>query len=157
MTHTAPVGDWASDFDVMDPQYVADPFGIWDELPRPCPIAHTDRRKSSWMPALRGRHGDRPRHRALQLAQGGGDPGRRGRGPDADFDGPNLEYGLPPISADPPLHTWTRRLLLPWFSHRRVDSYVPLTRDLCRGCSTASSPRAAPTPPPITPSRSRSG
>jgi hypothetical protein len=44
-----------------------------------------------------------------------------------------LPYGLPPISADPPLHTWTRRLLLPWFSHRKVDSYVPLTRDLCRG------------------------
>ena len=40
--------------------------------------------------------------------------------------------GLPPISADPPLHTWTRRLLLPWFSHKRVDGYVPLTRDLCR-------------------------
>ena len=51
----------------------------------------------------------------------------------ANFEGPNLEYGLPPISADPPLHTWTRRLLLPWFSHKRVDSYVPLTRDLCRG------------------------
>jgi len=47
--------------------------------------------------------------------------------------GPNLEYGLPPISADPPLHTWTRRLLLPWFSHKRVESYVPLTRELCRG------------------------
>jgi cytochrome P450 len=31
------------------------------------------------------------------------------------------------------LHTWTRRLLLPWFSHKRVDTYVPLTRDLCRG------------------------
>ena len=28
--------------------------------------------------------------------------------------------GLPPISADPPVHTWTRRLLLPWFSHHRV-------------------------------------
>jgi cytochrome P450 len=31
------------------------------------------------------------------------------------------------------LHTWTRRLLLPWFSHKRIDTYVPLTRDLCRG------------------------
>ena len=47
-------------------------------------------------------------------------------------DGPDLEYGLPPISADPPLHTWTRRLLLPWFSHRRVADYVPFTRDICR-------------------------
>ena len=60
-------------------------------------------------------------------------PGDEDEDPNADFDGPNLEYGLPPISADPPLHTWTRRLLLPWFSHTRVDSYVPLTRELCRG------------------------
>ena len=42
-----------------------------------------------------------------------------------------LEHGLPPISADPPLHTWTRRLLLPWFSHNRVASYEAFTRDLC--------------------------
>ena len=42
-----------------------------------------------------------------------------------------LEHGLPPISADPPLHTWTRRLLLPWFSHNRVADYEPFTRDLC--------------------------
>ena len=54
-------------------------------------------------------------------------------GDDEEIEGPILEYGLPPISADPPLHTWTRRLLLPWFSHRRVESYVPLTRDLCQG------------------------
>lgn len=45
---------------------------------------------------------------------------------------PVLPYGLPPISSDPPLHTWTRRLLLPWFSHRRVESYEPLTRQLSR-------------------------
>ncbi len=68
------------------------------------------------------------RHRALQLAQD------RGHSPtEAPPNEPILPYGLPPISADPPLHTWSRRLLLPWFSHRRVDSYETLTRDLCRG------------------------
>ena len=50
MTHTAPVTDWATDFDVMDPGYLADPFTIWDQLRGTCPIPHTDRRKSSWMP-----------------------------------------------------------------------------------------------------------
>jgi len=43
-----------------------------------------------------------------------------------------LPYGFLPIAADPPLHTWTRRLILPWFSHRRVKGYEALTRDLCR-------------------------
>ncbi|MGA2522244.1 MAG: cytochrome P450, partial [Acidimicrobiales bacterium] len=46
---------------------------------------------------------------------------------------PVLPYGFPPISADPPLHTWTRRLLLPWFSHRRVATYEAMTRSLCSG------------------------
>jgi cytochrome P450 len=43
-----------------------------------------------------------------------------------------LPGGLPPISADPPLHTWTRRLLLPWFSPARVAEYEPYTRELCQ-------------------------
>ena len=40
---TAPVLDWASDYDIFDPQYISDPFGIWDELRQTCPMAHTDR------------------------------------------------------------------------------------------------------------------
>ncbi len=132
MTQTAPVTDWATDFDVMDPRYLADPFSIWDQLRATCPIPHTDRRKSSWMPLryedVTAIAHDIEHFSSQKVAVIPGDE-------DADpeeFEGPNLEYGLPPISADPPLHTWTRRLLLPWFSHTRVDSYVPLTRDLCR-------------------------
>jgi cytochrome P450 len=30
------------------------------------------------------------------------------------------------------VHTWSRRLLLPWFSHSRVAEYEVTTRDLCR-------------------------
>lgn len=132
MTQTAPVTDWATDFDVMDPRYLADPFSIWDQLRATCPIPHTDRRKSSWMPLryddVTAIAHDIEHFSSVKVAVIPGDE-------DADpeeFEGPNLEYGLPPISADPPLHTWTRRLLLPWFSHTRVDTYVPLTRDLCR-------------------------
>jgi cytochrome P450 len=132
MTHTAPVSDWATDFDVMDPTYLADPFSIWDELRKTCPIPHTNRRKSSWMPLryedVTAIAHDVEHFSSLKVAV---IPGDEDEDP-PDFDGPNLEYGLPPISADPPLHTWTRRLLLPWFSHTRVDGYVPLTRDLCR-------------------------
>jgi cytochrome P450 len=132
VTQTAPVRDWATDFDVMDPRYLADPFTIWDQLRQTCPIPHTNRRKSSWMPLryddVTAIAHDIEHFSSLKVAV---IPGDEDEDP-PDFDGPNLEYGLPPISADPPLHTWTRRLLLPWFSHKRVDSYVPLTRDLCR-------------------------
>jgi cytochrome P450 len=134
MPHTAPVQDWATDFDVLDPRYVDNPFIIWDDLRQSCPIAHTDRRKSSWLPTryddVTEIAHDIAHFSSLKVAV---IPGDEDEDPNADFDGPNLEYGLPPISSDPPLHTWTRRLLLPWFSHKRVDSYVPLTRELCRG------------------------
>jgi len=132
MTHIAPVDDWATDFDVLDPRYVTDPFSIWDDLRHTCPIAHTNRRKSSWLPTryedVTAIAHDIEHFSSLKVAV---IPGDEDEDPES-FDGPNLEYGLPPISSDPPLHTWTRRLLLPWFSHKRVDGYVPLTRDLCR-------------------------
>jgi cytochrome P450 len=133
MTQIVPVKDWATDFDVMDPRYVSDPFSIWDDLRGTCPIAHTDRRKSSWLPTryedVTAIAHDIEHFSSLKVAV---IPGDEDEDPNADFEGPNLEYGLPPISSDPPLHTWTRRLLLPWFSHRRVDGYVSLTRDLCK-------------------------
>ena len=132
MTQIAPVKDWATDYDVLDPRYVTDPFSIWDDLRQSCPIAHTDRRKSSWLPTryedVTAIAHDIEHFSSLKVAV---IPGDEDEDP-ANFEGPNLEYGLPPISSDPPLHTWTRRLLLPWFSHKRVDSYVPMTRDLCR-------------------------
>ncbi len=53
-----PVASWTSDFDVLDPEYVADPFGIWADLRRQCPIAHTDRRVSTWLPT---RYADAPK------------------------------------------------------------------------------------------------
>ena len=45
---------------------------------------------------------------------------------------PLLTSGVPPISADPPLHTWTRRLILPTMSPVRVAEYEVFTRELCR-------------------------
>jgi len=129
MPRTAPVSDWSSDFDVLDPRYVADPFGIWDGLRTTCPIAHTDRRGSTWLPTryedVTAIAHDIGHFSSLKVAVIPMGSGEEGAG--------QLEYGLPPISSDPPLHTWTRRLLLPWFSHQRVESYVPLTRELCRG------------------------
>ncbi len=127
MRRTAPVSAWESDFDVLDAQYVADPFTVWDRLRETCPIAHTDRRGSTWLPTryedVTAIAHDIEHFSSLEVAV-------------IPFEGeepeePVLPYGLPPISADPPLHTWTRRLLLPWFSHKRVESYEEMTRGLC--------------------------
>ncbi len=127
MAQRQPVADWATDFDVMDPRYIDDPFSIWDDLRKTCPVAHTDRRGGAWLlttyaDVTEAAH-DIERFSSLEVAVIATE-----EDPDDDL----LPYGLPPISADPPLHTWTRRLLLPWFSHTKVDGYEAMTRDLCR-------------------------
>ena len=47
-----PVTDWASDFDHLDPAWVDNPYPIWDELRRKCPIAHTDRYMGVYLVSL---------------------------------------------------------------------------------------------------------
>jgi cytochrome P450 len=45
-----PVEDWARDYDLFDPRFVADPYPIWQDLRAACPVAHSDRWGGSWMP-----------------------------------------------------------------------------------------------------------
>ncbi len=125
------MNDWASDYDIFDSQYVSDPYGIWDELRQTCPMAHTDRWGGSWLPT---RYADvyAIAHDIETFPSGNGisvvpivD-----MGPAAAV--PLLTAGVPPISADPPLHTWTRRLVLPTMSPARVAEYEVFTRELCR-------------------------
>jgi hypothetical protein len=127
---TAPVGDWSQDFEVLDAGYIEDPYPIWDDLRQSCPVAHTERRGRAWMltryaDVVEAAH-DIERFSSLEIGVINSDVQPEG------YDEADAQYGLPPISADPPLHTWTRRLILPWFSHTRVAGYEELTRDLCR-------------------------
>jgi len=129
MADVRPVTDWGTDFDVLSRSYVDDPFPIWDDLRQICPVAHTDRRGSTWLPTtykdVVDLAHDIEHFSSLDITVipfTGEEP-----------DEPVLPYGVPPISADPPLHTFTRRLLLPWFSHRKVESYEAMTRELCAG------------------------
>jgi cytochrome P450 len=122
------VSDWATDYDIFDAGYVADPVPVWDDLRQRCPIAHSDRYGGSWLPT---RYED-----VTAIARDVEHFSSRQVSVVApmieDDDDDPLPAGLPPISADPPVHTWTRRLLLPWFSSNRVAGYEPFTRDLCR-------------------------
>ena len=119
---STPVSDWGNDYDILDHDYVADPFPIWDDLRRECPVAHSDRWGGSWMPT---RYADvsAVAHDTTHFSSR--DVGVLGSDPDAP-EVPIAAGGipvLPPISVDAPMHTWTRRLMLPWFSHHRVEGY----------------------------------
>ena len=45
-----PVTDWATDYDVLDPGYVVDPYPVWAQLREECPVAHSDRWGGSYLP-----------------------------------------------------------------------------------------------------------
>ena len=126
-TQRARVSDWATDFDHTDPEWVADPYPIWDDLRATCPVAHTDRYGGTWMPV---RHEDvaavayDTEHftsRSVVVSE-------VRPGPD-DLPAP---IGLaPPITSDPPFHPLARRLLLPAFSPKPIEALEPFTRELC--------------------------
>ncbi len=123
-----PVEDFATDFDHTDDRWVADPYSIWDDLRRRCPVAHTDRYGGAWLPV---RHDDvvavayDTEHftsRSVVVSE-------LRPGPD-DLPAP---IGLaPPITSDPPFHALARRMLLPAFSPKAVAGYEAYTRQLCR-------------------------
>jgi cytochrome P450 len=129
MTDTKPVADWTTDYDIFDSRYVGNPFPIWDEMREQCPIAHSDRWGGSWNPT---------RYDDVTAIARDIEHFVSGKGisvvPPVVTEGaaPILAHGVPPISADPPLHTWTRRLILPMMAPRRVEEYEGMTRALCR-------------------------
>lgn len=131
MSENAPVSDWTTDYDIFDENYVNDPYPIWDEMRQKCPIAHSDRWGGSYNPT---RYADVTAiARDIDKFPSGG--GIAVVPPPATTDGQPvpqvLPFGVPPISSDPPLHTWTRRLILPWMSPQKTLGYEAMTRELC--------------------------
>src|SRR5262245_41305390 len=101
MTVRAPVTDWASDFDHLDPRWAQDPYSIWSELRQKCPVAHTDRFDGVYLPT---RYDD-----------------IRGVAYDTDHfssrravirEGERLSPPSPPATSDPPAHRDHRQILL---------------------------------------------
>jgi cytochrome P450 len=122
------VHDWATDFDHTDPQWVADPYPIWDELRSACPVAHSERYGGTWLPV---RHDDvaavaydTEHFTSRSVIVSELRPG------DDDLPAP---IGIaPPITSDPPFHAMARRLLLPAFGPKVIAGLEDFTRDLCR-------------------------
>jgi hypothetical protein len=128
-----PVQDWSTDYDIFDSGYVKNPFPVWDELREKCPIAHSERWSGSWMPTRYedlfniARDIQHFSSRDVLVAPAGPPP------EDAEEEAiSTYNVGAPPITSDPPVHTWARRLLLPPFSVRSIAKWEPETRELCK-------------------------
>jgi len=120
MAERPPVNDWSSDFDHTDPRWVNDPYPIWDELRKKCPIAHTDRFNGVYFPS---RHDD---VRAVAY-----DPEHFSSRRVVVRETALPPVATPPITSDPPEHAPARRLLLPAFSPNAIKRLEPRTRQIC--------------------------
>ena len=133
MTETAPVEHWDTDYDIFDPGYVRDPAPVWEELRGRCPIAHTERWGGSFLPT---RYADVQAMSKMVPELSSSDPLVTSPPPEVIEDllsDPTFEkYGAnaAPISEDPPIHGWTRRLLLPHFSPQAVEEHRTYTQEL---------------------------
>ena len=127
MTIKPPVEDFATDWDHTDPQWVADPYPIWEDLRERCPVAHTDRYGGGWFPVTHAGVSaiakDTENFTSRSVVIGNGRPTE---------EDPPAPIGLaPPITSDPPFHQIARRLVLPALAPGPVHALEPQVRALC--------------------------
>ncbi len=124
-----PVEDWTTDYDIRDDAYVENPVPIWAEMREKCPIAHTERLGGSWNPTkfddLRAMAGMVPELSSRQVLVMPPAPNA------PEMSRYEQMIAAAPITADPPLHGWTRRMLLPAFAPRAVTRWEEYTEQLC--------------------------
>ena len=121
------VADFATDWDHADPQWVADPYPIWDDLRQRCPVAHTERYGGGWFPATHAGvsaiANDTKNFTSRTVIVNNGRPME---------DALPAPIGVaPPISSDPPFHKFARRLLLPAFAPGPINALEDQVRTLC--------------------------
>jgi hypothetical protein len=127
MTIKEPVEDFATDWDHADPQWVNDPYPIWEDLRERCPVARTERYGGAWFPAT---------HEGVsQIANDTHNFTSRAviinNGRPAQDDIPAPIGGAPPITSDPPFHKIARRLILPALAPGPINALEPRIRSLC--------------------------
>jgi cytochrome P450 len=120
-----PTRDWASTFDHTDDAYAQAAPEIWDDLRERCPVAHGEAHGGVWFPS---RHAD-------VSAIANDTEHFSSEGVIVSIFKPEglapMGYAAP-ITADPPFHQGSRRILLPAFAPKAVDKLEPATRETCR-------------------------
>jgi cytochrome P450 len=127
MSINPPVEDFATDWDHADPEWVNNPYPIWEDLRERCPVAHTERYGGAWFPATHegvskiANDTENFTSRAVIINNG------RPEGEDI----PAPIGGAPPITSDPPFHQIARRLILPALAPGPINALEPRVRSLC--------------------------
>ena len=116
-----PVSSWSSDFDHLDPQWIENPYPIWETLRAQCPIAHTERYRGVYFPStyedVRAVAYDTEHFSSRRIIVRETPPPR---------------IPAPPITSDPPEHRPAKNLLLPAFTPDAIKRHEPHARAICR-------------------------
>jgi hypothetical protein len=119
MAERPPVKDWTTDFDHLDARWIEDPFPIWDEMRKRCPIAHTERFMGVYFPSryedVRAVAYDTEHFSSRRVIVRETPPPR---------------IPAPPITSDPPEHRPARMVLLPPFTPDAIKKLEPRARAL---------------------------
>ena len=114
------VADWATDFDHLDPRWVNDPFPIWEELRKRCPVARTERFQGVYFPSryedVRAIAYDTEHFSSRRIIV---------------RESPPPPIPAPPITSNPPEHRPARMVLLPPFTPDAIKKLEPRARALC--------------------------
>lgn len=120
-----PTRDWATDFDHTSDDYAQVAPEIWDDLRSRCPVAHGEAHGGVWMPT---RHED-------VSAIANDTEHFSSEGVIVSIFKPEglapMGYA-PPITADPPFHMDSRRILLPAFAPKAIQKLEPAIRADCQ-------------------------
>jgi cytochrome P450 len=120
MSARPPVNDWSNDFDHLDPQWIENPYPIWQDLREKCPIAHTERFRGVYFPSryedVRAVAYDTEHFSSRRIIVRETPPPR---------------IPAPPITSDPPEHRPAKNLLLPAFTPDAIKQHEPRTREIC--------------------------
>ena len=127
-----PVGgseaDLSSGFDMFDADYNANPGPIWKEMRETCPFSRTEERGGFWVTTTYEdaqalvRRVPELSNRQVSVVD---------MPEDTDLTADYHTRAFPPITMDPPENIPLRRLLLPFFTPKAVETYRPHTEALC--------------------------
>jgi cytochrome P450 len=136
VTETAPVKNWAHDYDLFDPDYVRNPYSVWERL-RDCPVITSER----WGGSHKVIGYEAVIQAAANTAQLTSTLGTSAAPTLDDRTDPNRPRSI--INSDPPDHSPVRRVMLPSFSPQAVAGYEPVTRALCESLADRMAARPA--------------
>ena len=121
MSKRPPVSDWATDWDHLDPQWSENPFPIWNQLRKTCPIAHTNRFMGAYLPT---------RYEDVKAIAHDTEHFSSRRVVLREMRPENPAPG-PPITSDPPHHKRAKQILLPPFTPDAVKKLEAKARATC--------------------------